>query len=253
MVASARFSHQLYQLFALHRSWTRRYAFHNINALLNGPPNLEPEALSRSLQRYRGGYCHELNSAFKARLAASGIEATPYLARVVYRTGGRVLPPSHLYFLVQTSGRLMLCDTGFGNGLLWPVELDTPSERRQSTLSFQVRASDQGRGLWIHEKGQWDELYRLADEPCNQDDLETANYYSASSPDSLFSGNVALTCYVRGGRRRLLNQRYVDEAQKTVLLESRSSFQACLHDQFNLSLKGNELEKLFEVASKSRP
>lgn len=250
MDGRARFSRQLYPLFGLHRSWTRRYAFHNLNALLNGPPDLDPVALARSLRRYRGGYCHELNSAFKAQLESRDIETTPYLAKVMYRSAGRVLSPSHLYLLARVSKRLVLCDVGFGNGLLWPIELDTPDERRQSALSFQLRTSDRDRGLWIRERGQWDELYRLAEEPCHQEHLKIANHYSASSPESLFSSNVALTCYVCGGRRRLLNRRYVDEAQKTVLLDSRSAFGACLHDHFDLRLTTNEVGHLFGIASK---
>ncbi|WP_197044155.1 hypothetical protein, partial [Pseudomonas viridiflava] len=54
-------SPQLHRGFGLHRTWTQRYVFNNLNALLNGPPNLSPDTLLRSLARYRGGYCHELN------------------------------------------------------------------------------------------------------------------------------------------------------------------------------------------------
>ncbi len=243
-----RFSRQLYPLFGLHRSWTRRYAFHNFNALLNGPPDLDPDVLARSLEHYRGGYCHELNSMFKVRLESCGIEVTSCLARVMYRSAGRVLPPSHLHLLARVGERSILCDVGFGNGLLWPIGLDSPRERPQGALSFQVRISEQGKGLWICEREQWDELYRLADGPCSPPELEAANRYSASSPDSLFSGNVVLSKYVGGGRRRLLNQRYVDETQTTVMLDSRSAFHACLHEQFDLSLKSSEVERLFEIA-----
>lgn len=247
-MAAQAHSPQLHHVFGLHRTWTQRYVFNNLNALLNGPPNLSPDTLLRSLARYRGGYCHELNSAFKAHLERQGIEATPYLARVVYRTGDRVLPPTHLYLLTQVAGRVLLCDTGFGNGLLWPIELDTESARPQSTLAFQVRSSESGRGLWISEQGQWDELYRLGDEPSRQAHIDTANHYSATSPDSIFCRNLVLTHYTRGGRRRLLNLRYMNEAQQTVLLDSRSAFDSCLQGQFDVRPTPVEVGRLFEIA-----
>lgn len=239
-------------LYKLHRIWTRQYVFNNLNALINGTPDLSPTGILRNLQRYRGGYCHELNLNFARVLRTHDLASETLLARVLYGTKGQPLPASHSVLRVTLDGRDYLCDTGFGLGLLWPVRLDAvDTPQRQHSLVFRVSDDDSGRLLQLKEQGRWSSLYQLPEKPADRAAIEMANRFSAQSPSSMFSANLVVTHYRHGGRRLLLNDHYQDRAiGLSVRLDSASMLSSCLSSAFGINLTRIDAEQAFRTAKR---
>ena len=243
----------LRSLYRLHRAWTRKYSFNNLNALLNGAPGLCPGSIFSALRRYGGGYCHELNTCFRSELETAGFKCSAHLATVLYGAGGAILQPSHLVSIVRIEDTEHLCDTGFGLGLLWPVRLERIGvSQSQHTLSFRVVGEDGGRILQLRVGGGWCDLYQLSEQAAYEEEIIAANVFSAMSPDSFVSSNLVATKYVGGRRKSLINTRYQDQVLGgAVRLESAGRLSDCLVQNFGINLTTKEALAAFNVAAKA--
>jgi N-hydroxyarylamine O-acetyltransferase len=105
--------------------------FENLSIHLGEPIVLDPAAIvAKVVDRRRGGFCYELNSAFAALLDALG-HRTELLAAKVHGPDGTMGPPfDHMAVLVhdRTTGEGFLADVGFGkfatHPLPWSVRAD---------------------------------------------------------------------------------------------------------------------------------
>ena len=240
-------------LYRLHRSWTRRYSFNNLNALLNGTPDLSPTEAVRSIARYGGGYCHELNSAFLREMNNAGLNARPVLAAVKY--GKHVVPTvrSHLALVTELHGTAYLSDTGFGCGAIWPLRLDRlDTPQRQHCLSFRVTHTHDSYLVQLAQKAGWHDLYQFELKEVSPCQIEEANHFSTVSPESMFSSNLVATLYHRGGRRVLINTHYHDGATgKSDSIRNSTDLRCCLKQQFSIGLSLAESRKAYAVAKEA--
>lgn len=244
------------KLYRFHRFWTKRFSFNNLNALLNGPPDLSPTEAVRALTRYSGGYCHELNSAFLSEMNSVGLSAKPVLATVRYGMSAGASVRSHLVLVTELQGRSYLSDTGFGCGAIWPLRLDRSGEtQRQHCLNFMVTKIDDGYLVQLRQKAGWVDLYQFDLNQVSHSQIDEANHFSARSPESIFSSNLVTTTYHRGGRRVLVNTRYHDEATgKSEQIRSSIDLRSCLTHRFSIDLSMAEIRRAFAVAkSADRP
>ncbi len=185
--------------------------FENIDVLLGRTPKLDLESLQGKLVRdKRGGYCFEQNLLLRAGLQALGFTATGMIGRVV-----RSFPADaprfalHMFVRVDLPDGPFLVDAGFGNltptapiAMVPAIEQQTPHEPMRllsvgSELVLQAKLGD-----------TWENLYRLCSHAVVDADYVVANWFTATSPESIFVSNmIAARPGLGGARLTFLNGR----------------------------------------------
>ena len=123
------------------------------------------------VRRRRGGFCHELNSAFAWLLRELGFDVT-FLSAEVARPGGEFdLPFGHMALRVDIDGRSWLADVGFGECFIQPLRLlpDRAADQRN------YRVTRHGK-TWHLEKDDA-AIYRFTLEPRCLADFERACHH----------------------------------------------------------------------------
>ncbi len=168
--------------------------FENLDILLGRPIRLDLASLQAKLVLgRRGGYCFEQNTLFRAALEALGFAVTPLAARV--RVGAppdAVRPRTHMLLGVDLPEGRFLVDVGFGGGgPVRPLPLVAGRETAVGMSRFRLRREGPA---WVLEGDQgdgWQDLYAFTEEPQEPVDFEVANWFTSTSPTSIFT-----TCLV---------------------------------------------------------
>jgi N-hydroxyarylamine O-acetyltransferase len=118
------------------------------------------------------------------------------------------------------TGRVWLADVGFGAiGLVEPIPLADGATSRQRGLAYTLRRES---GLWIlsmrDSTGEQD-LYEFSDEAQTEGDVEVANHYTSTHPDSIFRKSLTIQG-VRGDDRTILRSGIVSRYVNGVLEEA---------------------------------
>ncbi len=173
---------------AMHRAQVFTMPFENLDIHLGRGIKVSPEAIyEKMIKQVRGGYCFELNGLLLQALVHYGFDARALLARVHFTgtPGGR----THQISLVSLNGREWIADVGFGFASLHqpiPLELDRISS--QDGQEYRLKQVEPwGTMLQLKMKGDWQNLYSFDLEHVCQGDIETANHYTSTSPDTHFT------------------------------------------------------------------
>ncbi|MFI1973278.1 arylamine N-acetyltransferase [Streptomyces cinnamoneus] len=177
----------------LQRAHVTSIPFENLDAVMGLPVLLDVESLQDKLVRSRrGGYCFEHVGLFAAALERLGFEFTALIGRV---TLGRekILPATHALLAVKAvdDERLWLCDVGFGQGPLEPVELADGVEADLDGWRFRVERRPGRFGIddwWLHQYGTdgWIDRHTFTLGPRFPIDFVVGNHYVATHPRSPF-------------------------------------------------------------------
>jgi N-hydroxyarylamine O-acetyltransferase len=185
--------------------------YENIDVLLGKPPKLDLESLRAKMVRgKRGGYCFEQNLLLRAALHALGFSTTGMIARVVLSSPADApRAAAHMVVRVDLPEGPFLVDVGFGNltptapvAMVPNIEQETPHGLVRllpvgSELVLQARLSD-----------GWANLWRMCSHVPLDADYETANWFTATYPNSLFVTNMIAARPGAGGvRHTFLNGR----------------------------------------------
>src|SRR3954470_19571779 len=199
---------------ALHAGHREAFLFENLTIQSGGRVSLALCDLERKfLDEGRGGYCFEHNTLFAAALREIGVDTTTLLGRV--RRG----PPhrwcrTHMVLRVPLGSDVWLADVGFGAmGLLEPIPLRDGATALQGGFAFRLRREG---GLWIlsaRDAAAEMDLYEFTDDPQTAWDVEVANHFTSTHPESIF--RKSLTIQRSGERERTILRgdalsRYVD-------------------------------------------
>jgi N-hydroxyarylamine O-acetyltransferase len=170
----------------LHLAHQAAIPFENLDVQLGIPIRLDLASLQDKLvARRRGGYCFEHNTLFAAVLEHLGFQVTLREARV-RRGATRPMPRTHLSLRVDLPGGAFLVDVGFGaDGPLGPVPLSGEAARWEGD-AFRVAAEGPLLVLQALRGGAWLDLYAVEPGPLFQVDLDMANHYTSTHPDSRF-------------------------------------------------------------------
>lgn len=239
-------------VYRAHRAWVRDHVFTNLNALLNGVPSLDTDAIDRSFQHYRGGYCHEMNTRFSRLLADQGVDFQFMGAHVYKPDESYSSTPTHTILKVTLGGIPLLCDVGFGEGFIWPLRMDRLDRpQRQGRLILKLTRQGTSFVLNHYKKGEWKKLYIFQDTVMSTQQIAEYNVLSATSPDySPFTDNLLVTHYQQGtGRHTLFNTTYKrsSDDDRPVMLDTPASLDACLIQYFGIRLNHNEINRAFAV------
>ncbi len=196
----------------LHIAHREAFLFENVSIQTGGAISVALDAIERKfIDEGRGGYCFEHNTLFGSVLRDLGFAPVTLLARV--RRG----PPerwarTHMVLKVPTGGEVWLADVGFGGlGLMEPIPLRDGTVAGQAGLSYALRRDG---GLWIlamddpaqaqqyhHDRATaMTDLYEFSEDPQTAGDVEVANHFTSTHPDSIFRRTLTIQRSAGDGR-----------------------------------------------------
>ena len=211
----------------LHVAHREAFLFENVSIQTGGAISVKLEDIERKfLDEGRGGYCFEHNTLFASVLREVGFEPTAFLGRV--RRG----PPerwcrTHMVLRVPIDGDPWLADVGFGGvGLLEPMPLRDGTRSQQVGLTSRCGARV---SLWVFSCSPdvWSpaskvstgsdpdpsrsdsgsrtpsasaDLYEFSDDAQTAGDVEVANHYTSTHPESMFRRSLTIQRTTRAER-----------------------------------------------------
>jgi N-hydroxyarylamine O-acetyltransferase len=179
---------------SLHVAHRETFLFENLDIQRGLPVRVDVPSIARKfLDENRGGYCFEHNTLFGAVLREAGFEVASFLGRV--RRG----PPdrwmrTHMLLRVVLAGEPWIADVGFGGiGLLEPLPLADGVTATQGGITYTLRREGPHWVLSMHHVGGAEmDLYEFAEEPQTEGDIEIANHYTSTHPESIFRKSISI-------------------------------------------------------------
>lgn len=185
---------------ALHTAHVRTFTFDNIDVLLDQHPGVGMEALNaKFVERGRGGYCFEHASVFAAALEQLGYDVRRHLGRVGDPATGDLQGRTHMTVEVVLDGERLLCDPGFGMGLLRPIPLVDGTESDQAGWAYRMIGSEErGWGLMRLREAGWELTHTVDELPVLPIDVVIGHHYTSTFPGSHFRGGLMVTRHEPG-------------------------------------------------------
>jgi N-hydroxyarylamine O-acetyltransferase len=180
----------------LHLAHRETFLFENLTIQTGGQISLALDDLERKfLDEGRGGYCFEQNTLFAEVLREVGLKPVTLLGRV--RRG----PPegwarTHMVLRVPvgpSSDDVWLADVGFGAvGLLEPMPLRDGATSNQGGFEYALRREPFVWVLSMRDATSTTDLYEFSEDPQTPRDVEVANHFTATHPDSVFRRTLTI-------------------------------------------------------------
>ena len=224
----------------LHRAQTLAIPFENFDIHLGRGVSLAPDVLvDKLVNSRRGGYCFELNSLFGMALDSFGFQRREVLARVHLQ--GTPTGRSHLFNLVHLNGRDWLADPGFGfRQLLDPVPLEIGRIETQVGNKYRlVDGGAFGTMVQLFEKDAWRNWLSFDMETVCAADKEMGNYFTSTSPTTIFTQARVAIRTVPSGSVTLMDfllRRFADGSKSETELEPGPSYLDALEENFGISI-----------------
>jgi len=181
--------------------------FENLDIVTGVPRRLSTDtALQKVVAEIRGGFCYELNEAFRALLEHLGYEVRRIEAQVWQAAAQRFGAPfDHLALVVSLPEGEFLVDVGYGDGNRTPMRLP---EDHAEDISGEYRLYPVRDAYW-RLSSQSQPLYEmtLAAQPLEA--FEPMCRYHQSSPESVFSKGLICTRATASGRITLSRERLI--------------------------------------------
>jgi N-hydroxyarylamine O-acetyltransferase len=172
----------------IHVAHLAAFPFHNLEIQRRGVVRVDVDSITNKfLGSYGGGYCFEQNTLLASALRELGFNVTTLL--------GRVGPNSlnHMLLRVDVDGGAWLADAGFGGeGPLEPLPLKDGIRITQDGIAFSLRRESHLWTLTMHYGEVSEVLYQFSEVPFTASDIEMANYYISTHPDSIFRKTLTI-------------------------------------------------------------
>lgn len=196
-------------LAALHEAHVRTIPFENVDPARGLRPSLDLESIAAKLVgRRRGGYCFEHGLLFAAALERLGYDVSRRAARVQPHRDG---PRTHMNLVVTVDGADHLADVGFGAGVLRPMALEDGAAVDQAGWKHRLVRDERTWTLQKATADGWEPLHAFDDQPQRLIDYEVYNHYTATHPDSPFTGKLVVMRLDHGISRKLIGSTLVVE------------------------------------------
>jgi N-hydroxyarylamine O-acetyltransferase len=235
----------------LHLAHRQTFLFENLTIQTGGAISLALADLERKfLDQGRGGYCFEHNTLFAAALREAGFESSTLLGRV--RRG----PPerwarTHMVLRVAIDGEPWLADVGFGaTGLVEPMPLCDGATAEQDGFAYRLRREAQTWVLSMRDAaGVEADLYEFTDDPQTPMDVEVANHFTSTHPESLFRTSLTIQGTKRAERTILRSDAVTRMRQGRIVDEpfARERLRDLARDLFGVELPASPL--VFETGA----
>jgi N-hydroxyarylamine O-acetyltransferase len=192
-------------LTTLMRAQLQSVPFENTEVQAGHIPSLIPEEIvTKIITHGRGGYCYEVNGLFAMALTAIGFEWYFAGARPMFYPTRR--PKTHMVVIVTIDGKEYLCDTGFGGyGLREPLEVVDQKMRVQNGDQFRFEFNGGEYVLNCLVNDEWTPQYGFALVQQEWIEFSLANYFNATSPDTIFTQKKLAVMQTPSGRKILVD------------------------------------------------
>jgi N-hydroxyarylamine O-acetyltransferase len=217
--------------------------FENLDIHLGTPIVLdESSILEKIVRRRRGGFCYELNSAFRWLLTHLGFEVDLLSAEVAGADGGYGIPFDHMALSVIAGGERFLADVGFGESFTSPFPLREAIVHEERDYRYRLRREREHLLLERAPTGgePFAPQYRFTTTPRRLEEFRDGCHYHQTSPDSHFTQSVVATRALADGRVTLSRNRLVFRrgAERTELpILDETSWKNALRDHFDIVLE----------------
>jgi N-hydroxyarylamine O-acetyltransferase len=228
----------------VHAAHRETFLFENVTIQKGGGISLVLGDLERKfLDEGCGGYCFEHNTLFAAALNDLGFTVATLLARV--RNG----PPdrwvrTHMVLRVTIDGAPWLADVGYGGfGLIEPMPLVEGATADQGGAAYALRREDGAWILSIRDSSSVADLYEFTEDPQTAADIEVANHYTATHPDSRFRRMLTIQRGTRDERVLLRGDRLIRfrDGRTTEQPVGREQLRGIARDLFGVELPATPL------------
>ena len=177
----------------LHSAHRETFLFENLTIQTGGRISLAIDDLQRKfLDEGRGGYCFEHNTLFAAVLREVGFNPVTQLGRV--RRG----PPerwcrTHMVLRIPIGDEVWLADVGFGSvGLIEPMALRDGAISAQGGFEYALRRDGHLWVLSMRDRASDVDLYEFSEDPQTPWDVEVANHFTSTHPESVFRRTLTI-------------------------------------------------------------
>ncbi|GAA0265045.1 N-hydroxyarylamine O-acetyltransferase [Alteraurantiacibacter aestuarii] len=238
--------------------------FENLDVLLGCPILIgSDDVFAKLVTAGRGGYCFEQNRLYADMLALMGIASRPLLARPRLAIPDNVIPPrTHVLLLADLGGEKWLADAGFGGSYVPPLPLTDGAETRTPDgARHRLRHIGRADGDWLLERsgprattdgraqphGDWQAQYSFDLAPVAQADMDQANHWTATWPQSRFVLGPIVSRVLPGGFMALsgtsLSIAQGDQSERRELQDAQE-WRAALADLFAIDLDLAQVSQL---------
>ncbi|MGH1516355.1 arylamine N-acetyltransferase family protein [Chryseobacterium sp. JK1] len=232
----------------IHQLHPQYIPFENIDPYTGVVPSLDLENVFKKLVTdCRGGYCYEQNLLLSEVLQYLGFKVKLQLGRVVWkRDENSSAAQTHLLLIVDYNGEKYITDCGFGTVTLTaPIVLNEENQQQTPNGLFKVSRHEEVYILWTW-KEKWLPIYRFRLEFVEPLDLEIANWYLSTHPESNFRKNLVLSKVDANARYTYadytLNIRSNDGIKESISIKNETQLFEILTSTFGL--KENAVEAL---------
>jgi len=234
----------------LHLAHRESFLFENRTIQEGGAISLAMPDLERKfIDDGRGGYCFEHNTLFAAALGEAGFESTTLLGRV-RRGPAERWARTHMVLRLEVEGEVWLADVGFGcAGLVEPMPLRDGAAIEQGGFTYRLRRD---RHLWIlsirDAAGVETDLYEFSEEPQTAMDVEVANHYTSTHPDSVFRKTLTIQ-RTRRDDRTILRSDVLTRMRRGTIVDASfppERLRAIAREEFEIELPPEPM--VFEAA-----
>ncbi|AZA83070.1 N-hydroxyarylamine O-acetyltransferase [Chryseobacterium lactis] len=233
----------------IHQLHPQYIPFENIDPYTGIVPSLNSDDLFQKLvMESRGGYCYEQNLLLSEVLKYIGFKVELQLGRVVWkREVESIAARTHLLLIVEMDEQKYLVDCGFGTATLTtPLLLNEEGPQQTPNGLFMISRIGNTNALWTW-KEKWLPIYRFALEHVDPVDVEIANWYLSTHPESNFKKNLILSKVDEKARytfsNHLLNIRWGAGEKESIPIENNEQLFQMLKDTFGLKENAVELLK----------
>lgn len=238
----------------LHLVHPKHITFENIDTFTGNIPSLNIEAIFNKLvKEKRGGYCYEQNSLFRAVLQTLGFRVKMHLARVLWSSkDGSENARSHMMLTTDIMGEKYLVDVGFGSVTLTAPVLFNSHQDTPNGMFRLISLNNNFHRLDVFKNG-WLPIYKFSLEEVELPDIEMANWYMATGPDSVFNRFLIITRVDENARYSLFNKEfnisYNDGNKESREITSKEDLKSVLINEFNLDLSEKLTEQIYTKIS----
>jgi len=156
-----------------------------------------------------------------SRIGQDVYDTVRLAARVLWSVlpNAPLLPRTHIILSVETEDGPFIADVGFGGpgAQRHPVRLAPGLVQETGGGRIRIVEDPLFQTLELENDGEWQEVYRFTMEEILPVDVEVANWFTATHPQSPFLARLVMHRFLPDGRTALVNRRLTRryEAQPT--------------------------------------
>ncbi|MFZ6770643.1 arylamine N-acetyltransferase family protein [Undibacterium sp. Di26W] len=241
-------------LTALHVAHLQHIPFENLDISLGHKLDLStPALLDKLLQQRRGGFCYELNQAFRLLLQSFGFQTSLIAARVF---NGKDYGPDfdHMLIQVQLDGQGWIADVGFGDSFRTPLTMNG-QPITELGMQYQVQPEPglepttacfklmQGR-----DNKSMQPQFHFSLQAFEIDDFAAMCLYQQTSPLSHFTQKTICSIATPQGRISISNNKCISTergVRQVHSMRDENEYRALLQQHFGIHLTADaDIQKL---------